>query len=120
MDTPITIRYVMLRDREGRRAVEDKPIRIMTPDEINAFLDAVDDPKYNMLFRLAIMSGARQGELLGLKWSDIDWINNQIQHSTDFQQSGMVRAKVENVHSQDRHRPINYDGTEALAAAMPC
>ena len=41
-------------------------------------MDAVDDPKYNMLFRLAIMSGVRQGELLGLKWSDIDWGNHQI------------------------------------------
>ena len=27
---------------------------------------------------LAIFSGAWQGELLRLKWSDVDWINNQI------------------------------------------
>ena len=27
---------------------------------------------------LSIMSGVRQGELLGLKWSDVDWSNNQI------------------------------------------
>jgi integrase len=75
------IDYNPLRDAErprGQGAVEDKPIRILAPDGINAFLDAVDDPKYNMLFRLAIMSGARQGELLGLKWSDIDWGNHQI------------------------------------------
>ena len=27
---------------------------------------------------LAIFTGARQGELLGLKWSDVDWQNKQI------------------------------------------
>ena len=27
---------------------------------------------------LAIMSGARQGELIGLKWSDVDWFNSQL------------------------------------------
>ena len=31
-----------------------------------------------MLFMLAIFSGARQGELLGLKWKDVDWVNSQI------------------------------------------
>jgi len=41
-------------------------------------LDAVDDLKYNTLFRLAIMSGARQGELFGLKWSDVLWDDSQI------------------------------------------
>lgn len=34
--------------------------------------------KYKMLFMLAIFSGARQGELLGLKWKDVDWENSQI------------------------------------------
>ena len=69
------IDYNPTRDAErprGQGEVEDKPIRILNHDEINDFLDEVDDPKYKMLFRLAIMSGARQGELLGLKWSDID------------------------------------------------
>jgi len=38
----------------------------------------VTDSKYRTLFMPAIFSGARQGELLGLKWSDIDWQNSQI------------------------------------------
>ena len=31
------------------------------------------------------MSGARQGELLGLKWPDVDWENNQIQRTFNNQ-----------------------------------
>ena len=57
---------------------ESSTIRILTTSEINAFLNATSDDKHWTLFRLAIMSGARQGELLGLKWSDIDWENSQI------------------------------------------
>ena len=48
------------------------------PMEINDLLNNVEDQKYRTLFKLAIMSGARQGELLGLKWSDIEWPTNQI------------------------------------------
>jgi integrase len=40
--------------------------------------------KYRMLFMLAVMSGARQGELLGLKWSDVDWQNRQIHIQRTF------------------------------------
>jgi len=64
--------------------VKEKNIRILTPEEIKAFLGGVSNQKYNTLFRLAIFSGARQGELLGLKWSDVDWINNQIHIQRTF------------------------------------
>ncbi len=59
-------------------------IRILTTAEINSFLNATKGDKYQTLFRLAIMSGARQGELLGLKWPDIDWENSQIHIQRTF------------------------------------
>jgi integrase len=49
-----------------------------------ALMDAVSDQKYKTLFMLAVMSGARQGELLGLKWSDVDYQNNQIHIQRTF------------------------------------
>jgi len=55
-----------------------KAARILSIKEIGAFLDAIDIPKYKTLFMLTIASGARQGELLGLRWSDVDWENSQI------------------------------------------
>jgi integrase len=59
-------------------------IRILTAPEINSFLNATKSHKYKTLFRLAIMSGVRQGELLGLKWSDVDWENSQIHIQRTF------------------------------------
>ena len=53
--------------------------------------------KHHTFFRLAIMSGARQGELLGLKWSDVIWEDKPDPHSEDVQQSGMVQAKDEGI-----------------------
>jgi integrase len=44
-----------------------KKIRVLNPSEIKSFLGEVENQMYQTLFRLAIMSGARQGELLGLK-----------------------------------------------------
>ena len=53
-------------------------MKILNRDEITTFLNAAKDQKYRVLFSLAIFSGARQGELLGLKWPDILWADKQI------------------------------------------
>jgi len=42
---------------------------------------------------LAIMSGARQGELLGLKWTDIDWVNSQIHIQRTFNKGEWYKPK---------------------------
>ena len=42
---------------------------------------------------LAIFSGARQGELFGLKWTDIDWFNNQIHIQRTFNEGAWYMPK---------------------------
>ena len=37
------------------------------------FLLAAKDSRYEALYHLAVKTGMRQGELLGLKWNDLDW-----------------------------------------------
>ena len=55
--------------------IEQKEKQIYTPDEVAKFLDLLkSEPlKYRVFFNLAIYSGFRRGELLGLEWKDIDW-----------------------------------------------
>ena len=67
----------------------------MAPFEINSFFDAEKDMKYGIFFRLAIFSGARQGELLGLKWSDVDWENSQIHIQRTFNNQRWYDTKTE-------------------------
>jgi len=54
---------------------------------------SIDIPPHRVLFKLANMSGGRQGELLGLKWSDIDWDNNQIHFQRTFNNSAWYKPK---------------------------
>jgi integrase len=56
----------------------------LTPEQVRAFIDSIEDQKYKTLLLLAVMSGARQGELLGLKWSDLDLENNQLHIQRTF------------------------------------
>lgn len=47
-------------------------LTVWTPAQADAFLVATRDHRMHALYVLALSSGMRQGELLGLKWSDLD------------------------------------------------
>lgn len=47
-------------------------IKPLTPTELGIFLDAVRGQRFEALYVLAIATGLRRGELLGLKWLDLD------------------------------------------------
>ena len=84
-----------VRDAERPRSQghdDQLKIRVLNPDEIQALIDAATNQKYKTLFMLTIMSGARQGEILGLKWSDIDWINSQIHIQRTFNKGAWYKA----------------------------
>lgn len=68
----------------GIEGEDANKIKILTPDQIRIFLEAVDNQKYYTLFLMAVMTGARQGELLGLKWSDVDFQKKQIHIKRTF------------------------------------
>lgn len=53
-------------------AVERPEMHAMTSDQVKRLVAATSDEPYGPLFALAIGSGLRLGELLGLSWDDID------------------------------------------------
>jgi integrase len=90
------INYNPVRDAErprGQGKIKTDDIRVLSPSEINKFINCVKNEKYRVFFMLAAMSGARQGELIGLKWSDIDWINNQIHIKRTYNNGGWYIPK---------------------------
>jgi integrase len=79
---------------QGTVEEETDKMQILTPDQIATFLGAVKVQKYKTLFNLAIFSGARQGELLGLKWSDILWHDGQIYIQRSFNNGEFYATKT--------------------------
>jgi integrase len=57
----------------------DKPkphrreMKTLTAGQVRRLLEAVEGTQFEALYYLAVTTGLRQGELLGLKWSDVDW-----------------------------------------------
>jgi integrase len=82
------------RPRSQGREGEEKNIAILNPGQIRVFLENVPDQKYKTLFLAAIMTGARQGEILGLKWSDVDFTKKQISINRTFNMGRFFTPKT--------------------------
>ena len=52
---------------------EHHEMNFLDEDQVMCFLLAAKESRYEALYHLAVKTGMRQGELLGLKWSDLDW-----------------------------------------------
>jgi integrase len=49
-----------------------KEMQAMTPEEATKFLTTVESDRYSALFSLALTTGMRPEEYLGLRWTDVD------------------------------------------------
>lgn len=58
--------------------IQKPEIKPLEPDEIAVFLKEANKDSYSNLFTVAIFTGMRQGELLGLSWENVDFKNGVI------------------------------------------
>jgi integrase len=58
-------------DHSERPRADQRERRILTSDELERLLAAADD-RHRLIFALASGTGARLGEVLGLKWRSVD------------------------------------------------
>ena len=59
----------------------NRPVRedeVLNLDDIRCLLDAAEPGYYRTVFMTAALTGMRSGELLGLRWSDVDVYENRI------------------------------------------
>jgi integrase len=58
--------------------LERKKLEVWTTEQAIQFLRVAQESRYFVFFLLAITTGMRRGEILGLKWDDIDFENEQL------------------------------------------
>jgi integrase len=56
-----------------------KEIQALPSEQVRAFLQAAKSDRLEALYLLALHTGLRQGELLGLRWSDVDLDKGMLQ-----------------------------------------
>ena len=66
---------------------KEKKIEVFSVDQQNDFLEIIKGREFEILFLLALGTGLRRGELLALRWSDIDFENKTINVDSNIQQA---------------------------------
>lgn len=82
--------------------VPKKEFRPLSPEEAQRFLAAAEGDRFYALYVLAVTCGLRQGELLGLKWEDLDLERGTLQVRRQLQ---WVRAEGEERKGKKRAEP---------------
>ena len=62
-----------------KEEIQNNNIYILTHDEVKRILSYLNGNKYELIFKMALFTGMRQGELLALTWNDID-LENKVIH----------------------------------------
>lgn len=76
----------------GEKDIEDKEVEVFNDGEIRTLKKYLEKHRLKALFLLALGTGLRQGELLALKWSDIDLDNKELRVERSIRQLNIINA----------------------------
>ena len=65
--------------------LKEAEMKVLDENQVRSFLIAAKGHRLETLFKLEVTSGLREGEILGLKWSDLDWENHQLKIQRQLQ-----------------------------------
>jgi integrase len=90
-------------------------MQTLDADQVRAFLAAATGDRWEALWLLAVTTGMRQGELLGLRWSDVD-LDRGVLHVTGNLSRGPGGLEVTRPKTHRSRRPIRL--SQAGAGAL--
>ena len=93
--------------------VEHKEMKTLTADQLSAFFQEARDSGVYELYYLDLATGLRRGELLGLKWTDVDLDRGvlKIQRAISRQNGKVVEAPLKTKNAY-RTLPLSADAIE--------
>ncbi|MBS5067341.1 MULTISPECIES: site-specific integrase [Veillonella] len=89
----------------------------LSADEVKDFLSNISNTEHHALFKLAFATGMRRSELLGLRWSDIDFKKSTISISQTALKIGSTAVISNTTKTTSSKRIIAID-TETLHELM--
>ena len=95
--------------------VEHKEMKTLTADQLSAFFQEAKDSGVYELYYLDLATGLRRGELLGLKWADVDLDRGvlKIQRAISRQNGKVVEAPLKTKNAY-RTLPLSADAISVL------
>ncbi len=105
-------------DAVDRPTIPASTPRTLNPDEARALLAALENQRFGLPLRTALLCGLRLSELLGLRWADIDWANSRlvVLQTLDSRHDGVVRFKATKTHRSARPVSVPPQLLDALQA----
>jgi integrase len=79
--------------KDDRVGDEQEEMAVFQPDQIRTLFEAASDQWEKILFMSAVLTGMREGELLGLKWSDINWFSRQVEVNRTYNHGQFYKPK---------------------------
>lgn len=77
---------------------QGKPRKTFTPEELDLLFKQLADSRWIWAVRFLLVTGLRRGELLALKWSNVDFTNRKITIEHSYSSSGLGDTKDADVH----------------------
>jgi len=91
-----------------------KEMLILDETQVAHLLASIEGTRWYALIHLALSTGARQMELLGLKWSDIDWHKATLSIERQLKRSKEVTFVPLKTASSERTIELGYQAIAAL------
>src|SRR5215208_3858629 len=101
----------------GSRQRSSEEAKALSPAQVKALLMAARGQRNEALYIVAVHTGLRQGELLGLKWTDVDLYTGKlsVRRSLKITENGLDFGPPKNKASR-RSVPLNKTAVAALKA----
>src|SRR3954471_4029597 len=105
------LRHNPMADVEKPRHRTSAAIEVFSPEEVWALVRAADSEQDGALYLTAAFTGLRRGELVALRWRDVDFAASRMRAAGSFAGGGLTTPKSGKVRSV----PLAPDVAAALA-----
>ena len=77
---------------------QKRPQKTLTPQELSKIFKSMNNSRWIWSVKFLLVTGIRRGEILALKWTDIDFINKRMVIDKSYTRNGLGDTKKSKMH----------------------